>query len=180
MQTLAAVLTTAGLAALLNASNTGLGAAITHMAFGDGHGAGYTPQAGQLGLANEVVRIGVGGGARIGNAEIEVQALLDTGPSFWIREVGFVLDDGTMLAVWSDPITPLAYKTQGVPLAVSYSLALEGAPADAVTVNVTGPSVNLTITAPIAQISAEIIRLQRRAVATENARLIPQIQSTWR
>ena len=180
METLNPVLTNAGLRALLNASNTGVEAAIAEIAFGDANGAGYAPQANRTALVRERARVAVGGGERVANSEVEVQALLDTGPSFWIREVGFVLDDGTMLAIWSDPDTPLAYKTAGVPLAVAYNLALEGAPADTVTVNITGPNVNLTLVGPIALLSAEIVRAHRLAISAERVRATPLLENMWR
>lgn len=180
METLTPVLTNAGMRALLNASNTGVEAAIAEIAFGDGNGSGYAPQANRTALIRERARIAVGGGERVANSEVEVQALLDTGPSFWIREVGFVLDDGTFLAVWSDPDTPLAYKTAGVPLAVSYNLALAGIPPGSLTLNVTGPSVNLTIIGPIALLSAEIVRAHRLGISAERQRATPIIQKVWR
>lgn len=179
MDALIPKITDAGLEALLNANNTGVDAAISHIAFGDANGVRYTPNTYQAALKRERVRVPIGGGEKAGPFEIIVEALLDTGPSFTINEVGFVLDDGTMLAIWADPAISLAYKTAGVPLAVSYNLALAGIPPGSLTLNISGPSVNLSITGPIAQLSAEIIRLQRRAIETENARLIPIIQNTW-
>ena len=183
MDTLAPKITDAGLAAVFNASNTGLAANISHIAFGDGNTgsgpAGYTPSGTETALRNERARAAVGGGRRVAPHEIEVQALLDDGPSFWIREVGFLLEDGTLLALWSDEDTPMAYKTAGVPLAVAYYLAMQGVPSDAVGITVSGPSVNITMADNVASTATEIIRLQRRAVATEVARLTPEIQTMW-
>ncbi len=142
-------------------------------------GVRYAPNAYQIALIRERARAPVGGGEKAGPFEIVVEALLDTGPGFTINEVGFVLDDGTLLAVWADPNISLAYKTAGVPLAVSYNLALAGIPPGSLTLNISGPSVNLTIVGQLAQFSAEIVRLQRRAVESENAHLIPEIQSRW-
>lgn len=180
MEALIPRITDAGLEALLNANNTGVDAAISHIAFGDANDERYVPSAFQTALRNERARVPVGGGEKAGPFEIIVEALLDQGPSFTINEVGFILDDGTLLAIWADPDVSLAYKTAGVPLAVSYNLALAGIPPGSLTLNVSGPNVNLTLIGPIAQMSAEIIRLQRRVVESENARLIPEIQSTWR
>ena len=109
----------------------------------------------------------VGGGEKAGPFEIVVEALLDTGLGFTINEVGFVLDDGTLLAVWADPNISLAYKTAGVPLAVSYNLALAGIPPGSLTLNISGPSVNLTIVGQLAQFSAEIVRLRERKRASD-------------
>jgi len=180
MDALIPKITDAGLEALLNAHSTGVDAAISHIAFGDANGNRYTPNTYQTTLVRERARVPIGGGEKAGPFEIIVEALLDEGPSFTINEVGFILDDGTLLAVWADPDISLAYKTAGVPLAVSYNLALAGIPSGSLTLNVSGPNVNLSIVGPIAQMSAEIIRLQRRAIETENARLIPEIQTMWR
>ena len=180
MNVLIPKLTNAGLQALLSATNDGLDAAVSHTAFGDGDGDGYAPTGLATVLKNERARAEIGGGERVGDFEIEVQALLDTGLSFWIREVGFMLEDGTMLAVWSDPATPLAYKTDGVPLAVAYNLALEGIPPGSVTIVTNGPSVNLTIISPFAILSAEIIRAHRLGIAAESTRATPIIQNMWR
>ena len=183
MDTIAPKITDAGLAAVFNASNTGLAANIAHIAFGDGDTgsgpAGYTPSGNETALRNERARAAVGGGRRVAPHEIEVQALLDDGPSFWIREVGFLLEDGTLLALWSDAQTPMAYKTAGVPLALAYYLALQGVPPESVNLTISGPSVNLTVDGPIIALATSIIALQRRAVATEVARLTSEIQAMW-
>lgn len=180
MEALIPKITDAGLEALLNANSTGVDASVSHIAFGDAGGERYEPNQFQTTLKNELVRIPIGGGEKAGPFEIIVQGLLDTGPTFTINEVGFILSDGTLLAIWAEPNKSLAYKTAGIPLAVAYNLALKSIPPDSLTLNVSGPSVNLTIVGPIAQTATEVIRLQRRAVESENARLIPQIQSKWR
>lgn len=179
MDALYPVITNVGLMALINADNNGLEAQITHVAFGDGNGVGYAPAAAQTALVSERARVAVGGGERVGSFEIMVQALLDAGPAFTIREAGFILDDGKFLAIWSDPALPLAVYTPGVPIVFAYNLALAGIPPGSVNVTITGPAVNISIAGPFAQITAEIIRLQRRIVETENARLIPEIESMW-
>ena len=172
-------ITDAGLHALINAQNDGLEARISHIALGDGAGAGYVPTGSETELRRERVRVPVGGGERIAPHELRVEALVDEGPSFWVREAGFMLDDGTLFALWSDPDTPLAYKTAGVPLALAYYLALQGVPPDSVNLSISGPTVNLTVDGPIIALATSIVALQRRAVATEVARLTPQIESMW-
>jgi hypothetical protein len=172
-------ITDVGLRALINAQSDGLSARISHIALGDGNGHGYAPAGNETALRRERVRVPIGGGERIAPHELRVEALVDTGPSHWVREVGFVLEDGTLFAVWSDKQTPLAYKTAGVPLALAYYLALQGVPPDSVDITVSGPTVNLTVDGPIIAIATSIVGLQRRAVATEVARLTPIIQQMW-
>ncbi len=172
-------ITDAGLRALINAQNDGLEARISHIVLGDANGAGYAPAGNETALRRERVRVPIGGGERIAPHELRVEALADTGPSFWVREVGFELDDGTLFALWSDPDTPLTYKTAGVPLALAYYLALQGVPPESVNLTISGPSVNLTVDGPIIALATSIIALQRRAVATEVARLTPEIRAMW-
>ena len=46
-------------------------------------------------------------------------------------------------------------------------------------VTVSGPTVNLTVDGPIIALATSVIALQRRAVATEVARLTPEIEAMW-
>lgn len=131
MNALKPVLTRAGMRAVFNASNTGLQATISHIAFG---ATAYTPTGEETALASEQVRIPIAGGSWVGDFTVHMTGLLDDGPSFWIREVGIILSDGTLLAVWSHATTPLAYKTAGVPLVAAFDLTIEQLPASAITV----------------------------------------------
>lgn len=141
MTALVPVITTKGLAAAFNADNTGLAAKITHIALGE-HG--RTPNKNEISLAKERLRVPVADGARINDHQIHVTAVADSGPAFWVREIGFILEDGTMLAVWSD-VNPLAYKSEGdaVPLLLGFDLVLEALPAQSVTVEGTGANLSL-------------------------------------
>lgn len=111
-------ITAAGLAAAFNAQNTGLAANITHVAFGDGDGSSYTPTGAETELANELGRAPVGGGEKDGPSQVLLQGALGDGAEFWIREVGFILEDGTLFALWSEiqengDDTLMAFKKEG-------------------------------------------------------------------
>lgn len=182
MEALMPVITNRGLAAAIDADELGIQARVSHIAFGDAGGSSgrYSPSVAQNALVRERVRIPVGGGDVVGPTEISLQGLLDTGPTFNINEVGFFLDDGTLLAIWADPETSLATKTAGVPLAVAYNLALAGIPPGSITLNISGPSVNLTVTGPIAQIAADFM-LTWRVMADNIIRdSTPIIFAKWR
>ena len=140
MSALIPIITTRGLAAVFNAENTGFAAKITHIALGDN---GRTPSKGELGLTNERMRIPIADGERVGEHQIHVTALADGSTEFWVREIGFMLEDGTMLAVWSDKDNPLAYKSAQVPLFLAFDLVLEALPAQSVTVVGTGADLSL-------------------------------------
>ncbi|MBO9465486.1 phage tail protein [Tropicibacter sp. R15_0] len=156
------VITDAGLNAILSASSQGLEGNITHMAFGDGGGAGYEPGTGADGLRNERLRVAVGGGERTGPATITVQGHLQASPEFWVREVSFVLDDGTHLAIWSDEATPLMFKTAAGEVVVAFTLALSGLPDNSVNVVATGPDVNVIFDREFALVIANQAKITRQ------------------
>lgn len=145
------VILEAGLAAIWRASNDGIACQITHIALGD---AGYTPVQAQVGMRGERVRFPVADGARVGSHQIHLTALADGPSEFWVREVGFVLSDGTVLAVWSHPATALAYKSPNVDLLLAYDLELTAVPAGSVVVESTGAGLNLALSAELAALAA--------------------------
>lgn len=101
------LITNAGLAASFNASNTGIAATITHIAVGD---ASYVPNTNQTALVSEKQRVLVADGEKAAPTQIHLSAIIDGGDQYWINEIGFLLSDGTLLAVWSDS-TPYSYIT---------------------------------------------------------------------
>jgi hypothetical protein len=173
---LSAKITRAGLTALFSADRAGLQLKLAHIAIGTGQANnGYAPTGFETALRGEFQRVAVGGGEAVGETEILVQALFDGAPKGWINEVGIFDEDGVLFALWSEPNAPLAYKSPSVPLVVALTLAVSEIPAGSLTLMVGGPSVNITLAAPLAGIAAEIVRLQRRAVQTECERLDPTI-----
>lgn len=133
------VITTAGLAAVLSAGNDGFAAKITHIALGS-HG--RTPSKNERGLVSEKMRIPIADGQRVNDHQIHVTGLADGEKEFWVHEIGFILDSGAMLAVWSDT-NPLAYKSASVPLLLAFDLVLSALPAQSVTVEGTGLDLSL-------------------------------------
>lgn len=106
-QALVPLITDAGLAASFNASNTGISATITHVGVGSGS---YTPTTDQTGLVSEKQRVPVADGEKSAPTQIHLSAIVEGSDQYWINEVGFFLEDGTLLAVWSDP-NPYSYIT---------------------------------------------------------------------
>lgn len=129
------IITSAGLAAVLNATNNGLSARITHVALGD---TAWTPDNTATALRNERQRVTVSNGTRIQPNQIHITAVENGTVEYWIRELAFVLDDGTLLAVWSDPTQALAFKAAGVDVLLAFDLVLSALPDDSVTVVGTG------------------------------------------
>ena len=160
MTTLVTTTLEVGLAALLQLSGDGLAGKISHIALGD---AGYSPVQSQLGLRSERARFPVAGGKIVGPRQLHVAAKADGATEFWVREVGFVLSDGTFLAVWSDPQKPLAYKANGTDLLLGFDLALYGIPAGSVIVQASG-DLNLSLATELAQIVTGLVRTQHMLI----------------
>lgn len=154
-----------GLSALFNQTQDGFAARITHIALGDD---GHTPSRSQTGLRRERARYPVADGRKVSPNQIHVTALADGPESFWVREVGFVLEDGTFLAVWSHPTQILAYKAAYVDLLLAYDLNLQALPADSVTVVSTGANLSLVLAEELAGVATGHISLLRRQVALQD------------
>jgi hypothetical protein len=161
--TLTPVITDAGLQAVFTANNAGIQAEIAQLALGDG---GYTPNKGRTALQNERARIAIADAARVTGTQIHLTGLLDGDAEFWVREVGFVLADGTLLAVWSHASQALAYKAAGVDLLLAFDLVMAALPADSVMVQGTGQNLNLYIAEELAQIASAHIRHAKAQVRT--------------
>lgn len=145
------VILESGLAAIWRATNDGVSAQITHIALGD---VGHTPIQTQTGLKHEVARYPVADGSRVSPRQIHLTALADGAAEFWVREVAFLLSDGTVFAVWSHPTTALAYKAANVDLLLAYDLELTAVPAGSVVVESTGAGLNLALSAELAALAA--------------------------
>lgn len=174
MKALVPVLTRAGMRAVFNASRDGLQAKVSHIAFGD---SAYTPTGEETALGNERVRVSIAGGSWVGDFTIHMTALLDTGAGFWVRECGIILSDGTLLAVYSDPTTPLAYKTDGVPIVMAFDLTLSQIPKSAITVQAGNVDLTLFFGPEFARLAAADIDTMRhvQSQADEIAELHRQI-----
>lgn len=151
-------LTVAGLRAVFAADNDGVSAKITHIALGSSK---YTPTGSETALKSEKARIEIVGGRYVDDYCIEVSALLDTATGFTVAEVGLILEDGTLLAVWSDPDTPLAAYTVGVPIALACFLVISQLPTDVLSFS-GDPDLNLFFGSEFAQIGTALIDTMRR------------------
>ncbi|MFS8181399.1 phage tail protein [Pseudovibrio denitrificans] len=125
-------LTRAGLRSIFEASDASLHARITHLAFGTSR---YEPTGNENSLKSEKARIEIIGSRYLDDFQMEITAKIDGDTEFTLAELGVMLEDGTLLAVWSDPDTPLAQYTPGVPIAFSFVLALTGLPQNVIQVS---------------------------------------------
>lgn len=152
------IITSAGLQAVLNATNDGVQARITHVALGD---TGWEPTNAATALLNERHRVSVSNGERIQPTQIHITAVENGTNEYWVREIGFILDDGTLFAVWSHPTQALAWKAADVDLLLAFDMVLSALPEDSVVVDGTG-GVNL---APATQTHEGVVRLATTAEA---------------
>ena len=166
---LAPTVTDAGLNALINAQGTGLAVSISHIALG---AAGYNPQSSLTALVDEKMRVPVASGHNLGGGHFHVIALAQGEAEFFVREMGFVLEDGTLFAVWSDPSQILAWKGEGVDLHLGFDLSLTAMPAESVTV-VTGElNMNLTMATEQIERARVHIRTMRRQIKLQHQLVI--------
>ncbi|MDD2059062.1 phage tail protein [Pseudomonas sp. GD03860] len=153
------VITKAGLAAILRADNTGIAAQITHIALGT---SAYTPNAEQKSLVAQTAKYPIAGGERLSSTQLHLTAVADGERAFWVREIGFLLSDGTLLAVWSHPTEALAYKSASTDLLLAYDLSLAALPANSVTIISNEAGLSLSLAAPLAAQAASLIAEQLR------------------
>lgn len=159
------VITQAGLAAIFRATNDGLSAQITHVVLGS---SGYTPVQTQTALRSKKGTYPISDGQKLSNTQIHLTAMADDAAEYWVREVGFLLSDGTLLAVWSDPTQALAYKSPNAQLLLAYDLSLAALPADSVTINSTGAGLNLTLSEQLAALASAQIAGMLRGVKVQD------------
>lgn len=155
------VITKAGLAAIFNEANNGLSAEITHIVVGT---SGYTvlPGTDQKVLRAQVGKYPIAGGEKLTSTLLHLTAVADGPSAFWVRELGFLLSDGTLLAVWSHPTEALAYKPAGDQLLLAYDLSLAALPANSVTINTSPAGLNLTLAEPLTALACALMGEQLR------------------
>lgn len=159
------VITTAGLAAIWRADNKGIAAEITHIGLGT---TGYTPNKTQTALRTRKGLYPVSDGEKLSSTLLHLTAVADDSLEYWVREVGFYLADGTLLAVWSDPTAALAYKSAAAQLLLAYDLSLSALPADSVTITSTGAGLNLSLAEPLAAQASALIAEQLRGLKQQD------------
>ena len=146
------IVTEVGMQRLAEASQTEHAVNIAHIALGD-HS--WTPTAQATQLQHECQRVALTGERSISETQKHFSFVIQGETEYWVREVGFILDDGTLLAIWSDEEHPLAWKAAHTDLLLGYDLALTDLPTDNVVIEATN-ELNL---APATQVYRGILRL---------------------
>ncbi|SMO74467.1 Phage tail-collar fibre protein [Balnearium lithotrophicum] len=147
------ITTTAGLQKFFQASGLPeVKLKLTHIGFGD---AGYTPDKDQTSLKNEIIRVPISSGKVFpSDGYMDLSALIpEDVPEFWIREIGWYLEDGTLAFVWSHPEVPIAWKNKNLKLLAGISIRVTDVPLDKVEVVESNPDLKLLYTEEFMQIS---------------------------
>lgn len=173
MSELQPVITKAGLSAVWRKDKTGLAAEITHVVIGT---EGYTPANTQTALRKQVAVYPISDGETLSSTLLHVTAVADGPQAIWVREIGYLLSDGTLFAVWSHPTDVLAYKPAENKLLLAYDLSLTALPPGSVTITSTGAGLNLTLSEELATLAmasiADMLRgLQQQDVVESQAKL---------
>lgn len=173
MSELQPVITKAGLSAVWRKDKTGLAAQITHVVIGT---EGYTPAKTQTALRKQVAVYPISDGETLSSTLLHVTAVADGPQAIWVREIGYLLSDGTLFAVWSHPTDVLAYKPAENKLLLAYDLSLTALPPDSVTITSTGAGLNLTLSEELAALAtasiADMLRgLEQQDVVESQAKL---------
>ena len=118
------VITSAGLAALVNAENNGtLPVKITKFGLGTGN---YTPSADQTALQSKFKEITALSGGDVGDNTIHVTMSDTSSDAYTVNEVGVYLEDGTLFAVSSQPTGAILQKASGSQGLISIDLVISG------------------------------------------------------
>lgn len=126
------VVTSAGIAALLNAEQNGtLPVKITKFGLGTGN---YTPTADKTALQSKFKEITALDGGAVGDNVIHVTMTDASSDAYTANEVGVYLEDGTLFALSSQPVGAILQKAAGSQALLSLDLVLQGG-TDGVTVS---------------------------------------------
>ncbi|WP_353571127.1 phage tail protein [Candidatus Albibeggiatoa sp. nov. BB20] len=102
-------ITDAGLQAAFNADNDGIDLKITAVGLSS---QSFAPTQGMTSLQGEIERFPVKNGLRATDTQVNLTVIVDGNNEYWIKAIGFYLEDGTLFAVWSNP-SPYANITYG-------------------------------------------------------------------
>lgn len=115
-------ITDAGRAEVINANNTGTGP-VTIAEIGVGTGQ-YTPSPTQTALTIETKRLNTIAGQVVADDTIHVTIKDETADAYTVNEVGLYTDSGTLFAVYSDPVNPIAQKAGASALLLAVDIVL--------------------------------------------------------
>lgn len=143
-------LTEVGLAAGLRSQGDGIDLQLSHMAVGRGIAdggtwKGYVPSRAQTALVREDARVPILSGSKLPGLGFRVLAVAPRttdGSELPIRELGWYLDTGELLCVWSQvAAAPLAYRTPQAEVHLAHELYLQQFPLSVLNITVMQPDI---------------------------------------
>jgi hypothetical protein len=152
------IVTYAGLQRAFSAQQEGIHLRISHVGLGS---AGYSPDRNQRALKGEQIRL------EIASASVHPEDYLidysiavpkDT-PEFWVRELGWFLEDGTLFMVWSSPEVKLGWKSKHLVLLLALRVKLTEVPVDVVQIVEAQPDLRLLYAEEFANVGAGVAAL---------------------
>lgn len=125
-------ITADGLAALFNATNTGVALNLTHVSIGD---RAYAVSGTEQSLKSEKMRQAIGSSSRPTPNTMQMRTIFSPTTEFWVRELG-IWAGPTLFALWSSDATgtPLGYCSPGVDWVFSHRLSLKELPPGSVNI----------------------------------------------
>lgn len=139
--------TKAGLAELISAKNQGIKGEIKWIAAGN---RSYTPSVDQTRLSNEKQRELITDWEELSPTQLRMGAVFKGSLEYEVREVGFFLESGTLLAVYSVPSTLLTYKSANASWLQKFTLDISPLPTDSVSVVLGAENINLFLAEELA------------------------------
>lgn len=146
------LITDAGIAASVQASELGISYKITEISIGT---EGYTPTADQTELQNEIQRKPITRGEVIGLSQLHFETVWDGEEEFEGKELGYWLEDGTLFAVDSRDGEVITYKRRDTVVTEACELNLAASTIDNITVELIGTPTATEQRAGIAPIATE-------------------------
>ena len=144
------LITDAGIAASIQASNLGVSYKITHIAMG---ASGYTPTHNQTSLRDEIVRRPITQGSIPALGQLHFEVLFGGDIEYEAREIGYFLEDGTLFAVDSREGDIISIKRSDTVITEVFNLTLSGSEINTITVEILGAANATERVAGIAKIA---------------------------
>ena len=146
------LITDAGIAASIQASELGVSYKITHIAMG---ASGYTPTHNQTSLRDEIVRRPITQGSVPALGQLHFEVVFDGDIEYEAREIGYFLEDGTLFAVDSRGGDIISIKRADTVIIEVFDLTLSGSEINTITVELIGAANATERIAGIAKIATQ-------------------------
>ncbi|MCG6389424.1 phage tail protein [Vibrio fluvialis] len=129
------LITHAGIAAAIRASDLGIEYRITHISIGS---AGYVPNPEQTALVAEIQKKAITRGALVAQGQLHFETVWDGDEEFEGKELGYWLEDGTLFAVDSRDGEVITYKRKNTVVTEACELNLAASTIENITVEMLG------------------------------------------